>query len=100
MFRHMRLSVSIGALCPLKTQEHYKMFLFMYKSIHGLIEVDVSGIGYRVPYVRQRRHVLFRYLRQRVLAPLAGSIKVTNRVCDSGGVDCYNYDINTFSRML
>ena len=31
--------------------------LFMYKSIHGFIEVGVSGMGYGVPYVRQVRYL-------------------------------------------
>ena len=66
----------------------------MYKSIHSTIEIYVTKIGYRAPYVRHRRHILFRYLRQNVLAPLDIFVSIKmNRVCQSEDVDCFNQNM-------
>ena len=62
------------------------------------IEINVSGIGYRVPPLKRIRRVLFKYLRQSVtiVAPLARYVKMMNRVCDTKGVDCIRQSIKTF----
>ena len=73
--------------------------LLTIKSIHGLIEIDVSGNGYTVPSIRHRGNVLFRYLWQSVLALLPRSIKLlTNRDCDIEDIDCLNQNINAFRK--
>ena len=62
--------------------------------IRDSLEIDVSRIGYRVPYVRHKRYDRFMYLLQSVLAPLARSIKITNSVDDCEGADCFSKNIN------
>ena len=74
----------------------YLDVLFMYTSIHGFIEIDISSIGYRDPCARHSRHVLFRYLWHSVLDPLVRSIQMTNSVCDSERIDCFSQNINAF----
>ena len=74
------------------------MFIF-FKTIHGLIQMYISGIDWRVPYVRHRRHVLLRYLLQNVLVLLARFIKVIiKRICNSEDVDIFNQNTNAFRK--
>ena len=46
----------------LKNRRKLQNVLFVYKSIHDLIEIDIFGICYRMPYVRHRRHGLVQVL--------------------------------------
>lgn len=74
--------------------------LFLYKAIYGYIDVDISGIGFRVPYVNGRKHVLFQCLQRGTLTPLFRCIKHMNDFCNDREVNVFEPRLSQFKLTL